>query len=260
MQKITWFLFLFVLSVGYSQESSILQGKIIADSLQFDAIHVINKTTQKGTISDKFGYFKIKAALGDVLVFSSIQYAIKRHVVSNADLELNNLKIKLERSVNELDEVVVTQYSLTGKLVDDLQEIPTYTENLPFWNAAELKQMGVSGFDDAQSPVKNLILERNNNQLQAKIDLELIFDAVSGIFRKRDNQIYSSTRKRVDYYDEKFIVEILEVPETEYYNFIDFVNEDSRSAFVFKLDDDLKILEYLIEQRDIFIKKYNIKQ
>jgi len=62
-----------------------------------------------------------------------------------------------------------------------------------------------------------------------------------------------------DVYNEKFIVELLEIPETEYYNFIDFVNEDSRTAFVLKLDDELKILEYLMNQRDVFVEKYKIK-
>ncbi len=254
------FLSLFIISGGYSQEFSRLRGTILTDSLQADAIHVINKTKEIATISDQSGYFEIKAAKGDTLLFSAIQYALEHYVVGITDLKSNDLIIKLKPSVNELDEVVVTQYSLTGKLVDDLQEIPTYTENLPFWNATELKRMGVAGFNDAQSPVENLILERNNNQLQAKIDLELIFDAVSGIFKKRDSEIYSFTGKVIDYYDEKFIVEILEVPETEYYNFIDFVNEDSRTAFVLKLDDELKILEYLMNQRDVFIKKYNIKK
>ncbi|GAA4273801.1 carboxypeptidase-like regulatory domain-containing protein [Aquimarina gracilis] len=256
MQKITLFLFLFVVALAHAQEASMLGGRIMADSLQSDAIHVINKTKEIGTISDASGYFEIKATKGDTLVFSSIQYALKQHIVGDDDFISNTLKIKLEPSVNQLDEVLVRQYSLTGKLEDDLQEIPTYTENLPFWNAGELEQMGVSGFNDAQSPVKNLVLQ---DEMEATpINLMSLVNLVAKSLKGK-GKLTTPNFEIVDFYDEKFIVEILEVPETEYYNFIDFVNEDARTAFVLKMDDQLKILEYLMHQRDVFIEKYTLK-
>lgn len=256
MQKINLFLFLFAFATAYTQETSMLSGRIIADSLQSDAIHVINKTKEIGTISNESGYFEIKATKGDTLVFSSIQYALRQHIVSDNDFVSNNLRIRLEPSVNQLDEVLVRQYSLTGKLEEDLQEIPTYTENLPFWNARELKQMGVSGFDDAQSPVKNLVLQDEMEATPINL-MSLVNLAVKSV--KGKGKLTVPNFEIVDFYDEKFIIEILEVPETEYYNFIDFVNEDARTAFVLKMDDKLKILEYLMGQRDVFVEKYNIK-
>ncbi len=258
MQKITLGLIVCIAFSGYAQDQTTLRGKIVADTLlSLDDIHVINQTLQRGTISNASGNFAIKANPGDTIVFSSIQYATKRYVVNTSDLENQTFTIKLEQSVNTLEEVVVSQHTLTGKLEDDILNIPTYTENLPFWSAAELKRMGVSGFNDAQSPVTNTVLEDGTHT--TTINLSDLGNAISGMFRGKRKWI-TTTYKISDFYEEKFVVNELEIPETEYYNFIDFVNEQPEMAMVLRSDDKLKILEFLIVQRDVFFEKYDIQK
>ncbi|WP_109301612.1 carboxypeptidase-like regulatory domain-containing protein [Aquimarina sp. AU474] len=258
MQKITFVLIVCLAFAGYSQDHTRLRGKIVVNALlSLDDVHVINQTLQLGTISNNSGNFRIKANPGDTIIFSSIQYALKQHVVDESDLENETFKIKLEQSVNTLDEVVVSQHTLTGKLEKDILNIPTYTENLPFWSAAELKRMGVSGFNDAQSPVTNTILEDGTSA--TTINLSDLGKAISEAFRGKRKWI-SANYKIADFYEEKFVVNELEVPETEYYNFIDFVHEQPETAIVLRSDDKLQILEFLIVQRDVFFETYDIKK
>jgi len=257
MQKTILILFLCSASMGFSQEFSEIRGKIITDSLQFDAIHIVNKTREIGTISDQSGHFLIKALSGDILVFSSVQHETKIYKVKDADIGSGGIVISLQRSVNKLDEVVVSQYSLTGDLENDLQEIPTYTQNLPFWNASELKKMRVSGFDDAQSPVRNLILQKPRKS----INMLGLFDLLLGDVIDDINTPKPVVKEVTidDIYNEKFIVDVLGIPSTKYYDYIDFVNENSKTTFMLKLEDKLQILEYLIEQKEVFFKAYATK-
>ncbi|MCK8522602.1 hypothetical protein M0D21_13540 [Aquimarina sp. D1M17] len=259
MQKITFIFVLCLAVLGHAQEIEMLNGEIIASASKVDAVHVINQTQGIGAVSNNLGYFAIRAKPGDTIAFSSIQYELKQHIVSGEDLVNESFKIELEQLVNSLDEIRVTQYTLTGKIEEDVHKIPTYTENLPFWSAAELKQMGVSGFNDAQSPVKNLALEENSNVLKTSIDLNLVADLISRTFRGKSRGGAGVVSKKMkEHYNEKFIVEILEVPETKYYDFIDFINEQPQTIAMTDTKDQLKILEYLITQRDIFFEKYNI--
>jgi len=193
------------------------------------------------------------------LVFSSIQHQVKEHVVTDSDLKANQIMISLEPSVNHLEEVVVRQYSLTGTLEEDLDKIPTYTQNLPFWSAAEIDGFKKIWKDDAQSNVKNLVLEDNTQE--TPIDFIAIGKLLAEIMNiKTKTKFVDPSYTITDFYDEKFVVDILEIPKTSYYDFIDFVDEDSRTAFVLKLEDKLKILEYLMDKRDAFVMAYGIKK
>ncbi len=259
MRNITFVFIFFISLFGYAQELSVLQGKIVGDSLEIDGMHIINQTQNTGVINDESGSFQIRANPGDTIIFSSIQYAIKQHVVTQKDIDLENFIVKLEHSVNRLDEVFITQHTLTGRIEDDLLQIPTYTENLPFWNAAELKQMGVGTFNDAQSPVQNLVLPNANGGLAgASVDLKVLAGGLSSIFRKSKG-ITPKIEKSV-YFNEKIVIEQLEIPETEYYNFVDFINEQPATAIVLNYKDKLKVLEFLMDQSKVFKEKYNIKK
>jgi len=250
------FLFLSVTFFGYSQEE-IGKGKVITKVPELQAIHVINKTQNIGTITDQFGNFEIKAAIGDVMIFSSVQYYSKKHRILKEDL-YNPVEIKLETKVNELDEVLLSQYSLTGKIENDLQKISTYTDNLPFWNAAELKKMGVGTFNDAQSPVENLALKSGADQvLKSSIDINALAKAITAVFTKQKGPVLK--KEETNFLSEEVVIELLDIPETEYYNFIDFVNEQSDVAIVMNSKDELQILEYFIYQSEVFRKKYGIK-
>ncbi len=258
MQKITWVFFLGFVVMGYTQEVISFRGAVVVDSLHREAIHIINQTQNLGTVSDPSGYFEIKARIGDTLRFSSVQYRVKQYVVSAKDLASDIVKIALEVAVNELDEVIVSQYSLSGDVEKDLQKIPTYTENLPFWNAAELKRLGVGTFDDAQSDVQNLVLGGNRYQAQVSLDLTLLMRSISRIFKKKKSPV--APIKKTDFFDEKFIVQYLDIPETEFYNFLDHVEAQSYASEILQSEDALKILGFLIAEVQVFKEKYTIKK
>ncbi len=96
-------------------------GKVQSES-GVENIHVINKTAQVFTITDKAGAFKINVALNDSLVFSSVQHKLKEVVISNHTMSTKILLVKLDEHINELDEVVVGKV-LTGDLLKDIANV-----------------------------------------------------------------------------------------------------------------------------------------
>ncbi len=101
-----------------SSQSVKLNGLIIANA-DVEDIHVINKTSQKFTITNNKGVFVIQAKLNDTLVFSSIQYKLEVIIISKEIIETKIIIVNLIENIYELDEVVVGKV-LSGNLDLDI--------------------------------------------------------------------------------------------------------------------------------------------
>lgn len=259
MKRYTSILLLLISFLSLGQQNSWLKGQIIVNALELEAINIVNLTKEIGAISGKFGYFEIPADPGDVVVFSSVQFKLKKLQITEEQLRSEHYKVFLEPEVNTLDEVHVSQYSLTGDIQKDLDDIPTYEKNLPFWNAEQLKQMGVARPNDAQSPVENTVLKTGNEGAGVSIDLIGFIQVVSGIFKKKSKED-SSEIPLNQYYKEEFFIKELNIPETEFYNFMDFLDQETEIQTILSTRDGLKILEYLMFQSKVFRDKYSIQK
>lgn len=119
--------FLLTLS-GFSQEKTIhlIEGTITANETKLPVanVHIINTNLVKGTITDRNGEFKIKAAINDTLHISCLGFKSLSLRVTNDWLLFKNAQIQLTESAYALEEVIVTPYNLTGYLQVDSKLIP----------------------------------------------------------------------------------------------------------------------------------------
>ena len=76
-------------------------------------VHVINKRTLKGTITDINGYFEIDLTLGDSIIFSSIAYKYFYFIYNNDSTQIKEVIVAMEEQNYLLDEVSVFSYELT---------------------------------------------------------------------------------------------------------------------------------------------------
>lgn len=76
-------------------------------------VHVINKRTLKGTITDANGYFEIDLALGDSIIFSSIAYKYFYFIYQDDSTQIKEVIVAMEEQNYLLDEVSVFSYELT---------------------------------------------------------------------------------------------------------------------------------------------------
>lgn len=108
--------FLFMCFLAQGQENRILiSGRVINDTIPIENVHIINKNSQKGSVTNHLGQFKITVTDKDTLMISDIQYENKIIVVNQDHLLTKYLEINLLELTNELDEVLVQQF-------DDMSE------------------------------------------------------------------------------------------------------------------------------------------
>ncbi|MCF8272261.1 MAG: carboxypeptidase-like regulatory domain-containing protein [Flavobacteriaceae bacterium] len=123
ISKIKFFIFIaFVSATNLLVSQTIQIEGHIQSKVDIENIHVINKTANLFTVTDKFGGFKIHVKIMDTLMFTSVQHKTKIIQIDESILINKTLNVFLEEQINELDEVTVGKV-LTGNLLLDINNI-----------------------------------------------------------------------------------------------------------------------------------------
>ncbi len=85
----------------------LLKGRLTADFSVLEGVYVINTKTEKASITDQEGHFKVQAVVGDTLLFSATQFRELKMVLTAKDFEQEMILVKMKPVVNQLDEVIV---------------------------------------------------------------------------------------------------------------------------------------------------------
>ncbi|MDN3643418.1 carboxypeptidase-like regulatory domain-containing protein [Lutimonas halocynthiae] len=158
-----------------SQENRVLiSGEIKNDSVPIQNVHIINKSAQKGTITNRIGQFKISVTDKDTLMISDIQFQNKIIIINQDHLLTKFIEINLLELTNELDEVIVQQF-------DDMSE----ELGLPNAGKEPLNKLdrNLNHYSQKSTPV--VILEA---LLFKQGGIDDIYNIVSGN-RKRDRKL-----------------------------------------------------------------------
>ena len=109
MIRIVYLFLAFAATNVWSQEASRMQlnGKVTADVSVLEGIYVINKKTEKSSITDRDGNFSIQAAAGDTLLFTATQFKETTLLLTQDHFAKGILYVKVMPIVNQLREVIV---------------------------------------------------------------------------------------------------------------------------------------------------------
>lgn len=244
-----FFLLLIISGTVYCQQIEI-QGVIV--NKDAEGIHVINKTANLYTITDKNGVFLIKAKQGDVLVFSSIQYNLKVIRVDENLFNKRSIEVVLDENLNELDEVIVGM-QLTGDLKKDLSGIET---EKPF----DFNDAGVPGYSGVQ---KEKIVPMHRAVkfygLGFSADVEAIYKNLSGYYKtlkttrkwdKENNDILNIA----NFYGREFLSTTYDLPKEKLYAFLLMCMDTSEIQYEFAKKNHNNVLKIFKEKRKFFLK------
>lgn len=111
MRFFSTFLLMLVFSFVQAQEGKIIHGKIVSRSKHLEGVYVSNINTGEALLTEKGGYFKIKAKENDVLVFSGALFIGYRYQLDEEDFKRDLILIPMETNelVTQLDEIVITK-------------------------------------------------------------------------------------------------------------------------------------------------------
>lgn len=212
------FIFIVIAANSYAQQESMtLKGIIYSENKKISDIHVINLQNYYGTVSNDDGEFKIIVKPNDTLLFSSIEYELKKIRITEFNIKSNNLTVVLIPSINQLAEVFV---GLTGNLAFDIKNkpkdtIPTHT--FSFTKADLKKDLGPDLHGPKEAPfvgpfkplpptigIPNFAYEKEQRLKREIVKLKEFPDKI-----RRDLGI-------------KFFTEKLNIPEEKIDNFINY--------------------------------------
>ncbi|MFD2541773.1 carboxypeptidase-like regulatory domain-containing protein [Lacinutrix gracilariae] len=126
-----WFtIFFLLLIVTFSQAQELpskVKGVVInaADDTTLESVNIVNLTQVIGTTTDENGVFELTAKPNDTLHFSYLGFKSIKVRVTNDWLKYGSSDIALTELALALEEVVVTQFKLTGFLEVDIKNVPT---------------------------------------------------------------------------------------------------------------------------------------
>jgi hypothetical protein len=226
-----------------------LEGRVINQSGDVAATHVINITTDRATITSVEGFFKIGVNLNDTLVFSAVQFKKKEVVVTRSILESKSIFITMEDALTELDEVVVRPYNLSGDITKDLETLKTE----PVVTASTLGLPNAYVIPMTQT-------ERILNEATSGggfIPLNPILNGISGrtkMLKKRlaIEEKYARTERVRAFYADSIYAQDLKIPIPKIDDFIYFCEADEAFSGLVDTHDKLKIWSFFRKKSVVY--------
>ena len=242
MKKLRLLLFLLPFMVmGQKRKPS--KGQLIYRNINVVAANVVNNTAQLNTITDGEGAFEILVALGDEVVFSSVQYMIRTVEITPEILKKNRLIITVNEKINALEEVVVT---------------PDNAEKF-----LDLKEEEFKGYDynrDKSTALENTIVKQGqlNNGLNIINIAKLIAKAVSNKSEQEKQKIKPSEILTYVFSDEFFTYD-LGLKNDQVIGFLEYIDKNLPSKKLLKTGQQFQLIDYLISESQNYIDKFNAK-
>ncbi|WFO17915.1 hypothetical protein M601_010140 [Cellulophaga baltica 4] len=165
MKKIILFICLLTFSIAQSfaqdQDRTFLRGKVMYRNSNVQNENVINVNTELGVITNTDGEFGINVKVGDELVFTALNYQMKRVIITPEIIANNRLVVEVNEKVTELDEVVVGPENQEAFLIVKNEEFKKY-------------EYGI----DETSRVENIAMSDQERGMQNGINFVNIFKAI----------------------------------------------------------------------------------
>ena len=233
MKKILTLLIYFLANVlVFSQERIPLKGQLFYKNTKVVAANVVNNTAQTNTITDTEGAFEIYVALGDEIIFSSVQYRIRSVKITEEILLKKRLVVSVNENINELKEVVVT--------TEDVEKF------------LDLKEEEFKGFDyekDKSSKLENRAV--TNNQLSDGIDFVNIAKLLAKAFKNKspEEQMRLKPSEILPLvFENTFFENDLGLEKSEIMGFLVFIDEQMKTGELLKKNKEFQLIDFLIDK------------
>lgn len=230
-----------------------VEGRVFSNSGDVAATTVQNISNNRATITDIDGFFQITGNLNDTLVFSAVQFKRKELILTRSVLEQRLISVELEDALNELDEVVVTPYSLTGNITKDIETLKT--EQVVTASTLGLPNAYVVPITKSE---RELYEATTGGGL---IPVNAIINGISGrtkMLKERiaRNKLYSRTERVKAFYVDSLFRTDLKIPEDSIDDLLYFCEIDAVFQTVVDTHDRIKIWEF-IRRKSILYRENN---
>jgi len=276
MTKQLLIILFFTFSISaFSQEVERIKvsGKITsAKGEDVEGINIYNKSSQKGTVTSATGEFEISVAKNDRVFFSAMQFQRFTVIIDEGIIESKKMNILLNPVINQLDEVLVSPYDLSGNITADVKRIKVSSVSNKWDLSYETLEFDYEFSADAQTAIKKNKAEEAyyNGQMQTGANILGLAGMVAGLLIPKSKNKKPSKREEIsetdvvtnavqNRYSITYISENFNIPEDNVNEFIYFVEENGLDKSLLKPENELLLIDYLNEQSKAYLRQSNEK-
>ncbi|WP_290702048.1 hypothetical protein [Lacinutrix sp.] len=224
-----------------------VKGRIIVDVDDLENITIYNTSSNKGTVTDSIGNFKIKVALNDEIKISSVQIIPFTAKITNAVIDTKVLKVYLKEYINTLDEVVLLPYDLTGDLATDALDAKVSDPIVFNFESFDNFEMP----DDYLSKVDNIAVGTQNDRIRYQLNGMAIIGSLAKLIFKNKDKKNKSPKLRIpissisETFKPLYFTENYNIPEDKVQSFIAYLEKSQYNITLLEPKNELKLIEYL---------------
>ncbi|NAY92473.1 hypothetical protein GTQ34_11130 [Muricauda sp. JGD-17] len=246
--------------MGQDIQSKELRGQVISSDGDVIGVVVQNISSKRAVITDIDGIFSINAQLNDTLVFSAVQYRRKVLPVNQVLWNTNFFTVRLEEFVNELREVVVKPYDLSGDLNQDLDKLTLEKDvsaealNLP---NADVKIITQSERKLQEASAMRVIGGGGVGGAGGAVSLNPLINAITGRTKMLKNRVkvdrkYARTQRVQEFYADSLFLTVLKIPMEKIDDFMYFCEVDETFQNTVDSKDKLKIWDLMVQKSRLY--------
>jgi hypothetical protein len=254
-------------------ERKVLRGIVVVDSFDVEAVTVRNISSNLNAKTDIDGKFSIRARATDTLFFESQSFISQRYILSQKDFWKEELEIRLHVKITELDELIITPYTLSGNLTEDTKRIQVYGDGFALIDAKKIMhyeddvRMGApinTAMPNVFAPtgvnLLGIVVVGLVNLVGVKTNPKKNSERVFEERRIKNLQSKSYSDHLFERFSHSFFVETLKIKNEDIPLFMGFseLNVYDLSPLL-KPENELKLIDYLIQKAAEF-KKQNQKE
>ena len=232
--KFTVFLSFSILftTILLGQDRRPLKGSLFYKNTAVVAANVVNNTAQINTITNSEGEFEIEVAVGDEIIFSSVQYKIRAVIITPEVLAKNRLVVSVNENITELKEVVVT--------TEDVERF------------LDLKEEEFKGFDyeqDKSTRINNKLTDGRvlTNGIDFVNIAKLILKAINSKPEEEQMRIKPSEVLPL-VFEASFFEQDLELKKDQVVGFLEYIDTQMKTSALLKQSQQFQLIDYLISQ------------
>ncbi len=247
--------FVCVSALGQTVQSKELRGQVVSSDGDVVGVVVQNTTSKRAVITDINGNFTISAKVKDTLVFSAVQYKKKAIPVTEILFNTNFFTVRLEAFVNELKEVVVKPFDLTGDLNQDLENL-TLEKDVSA-EALNLPNADVKIITQSERKLQEASSGMYSLSRPLAVGLNPIINAITGRSKMLKNRVkvdqkYARTQRVQEFYVDSLFLTVLKIPMEKIDDFMYFCEVDETFQSTVDSRDKLKIWDFMVEKSRIY--------
>lgn len=232
-----------------------LRGKVTSATEDVVGVVVQNIVSEQAVITDIDGNFIIRAQLNDILVFSAVHFQRKVLPITETLYNSSFITVPMEEFVNELREVVVSPYNLSGVLDKDLEKLPP----------PRIVDAAALGLPNANARVFTQSERKLNEAVTGSgiVPLNPIINAITGRTKMLKNRVkvdntYARTQRVQDFYIDSLFVATLKIPMEKIEDFMYFCEVDEAFQTTVDTQDKLKIWDFMVEKSRVYRRNNNL--